>query len=383
MPRNVIDKTDPMPRYLQVRGILEESVRSGKYRPGAQLPGERELAHTLAVSQMTVNKAIQAMVADGWLRRETGKGTFVPDGFRPPTPAILRIGFAVLKAADQVRRDFYLSGLLKGIQSAVTNQPISLTLLEVDRTELYERIIDAPIDGCLLIDVLDRSGDDVARLVEAGRRIVILGADQEELGVPFVDSDNYGGTRSAVEHLIGLGHRRIAGVFAFRDTCNTRNRWRAYQETLHHHGVPDAADQAVVLGDIECRPEMLREQVDGLLGTAHRPTALFCGGYNIAVAAMDAVHAAGLRIPADISLVGFDDPTQARYLSPPLTTVGQPLEEMGRRATRKLVQWLRTHEEPPLRDILPATLQVRGSTAPVTGEDVQIPHDGRVDHSLP
>src|SRR5262249_53994776 len=93
--RKKVDKTDPIPRYLQVRKILEETIRSGQYGRGSRLPGEREIARDLNVSQMTVNKAVLALVQDGWLHRETGNGTFVRSDFRPPAPTILRLGFAV------------------------------------------------------------------------------------------------------------------------------------------------------------------------------------------------------------------------------------------------------------------------------------------------
>lgn len=380
MPKSPIDKTDPMPRYLQVRRVLEESVRSGQYRPGSQLPGERELAQQLQVSQMTVNKAILALVGDGWLRREIGKGTFVNDGFRPPLPEVLRIGFAVPVTAEFVQEDYYLGALLRGIQRAVTNAPVSLTLLETPTDSLYERLIEAPVDGFLLTDVLDRCLDDVQRLAQAGRKMVLLGADREPLHVPFVDSDNYGGARAAVEHLLGLGHRRIAGVFAYTNTCNTRHRVRAYLETLREHRIEAPPEFLMAFGNIY-PPEFLmaagkiypllepvHTQIAQLLTGTPRPTAFFCGGYYLALEAMKAAQEAGLRLPDDISIVGFDDPVSARYVSPPLTTVHQPLEEMGRHATLKLLHWLRTQEEPPLRDVLPATLRIRGTTAPAALE---------------
>src|SRR5581483_8162918 len=292
MQKSPIDKTDPMPRYLQVRRVLEESVRSGQYRPGSQLPGERELAQQLQVSQMTVNKAILALVNDGWLRREIGKGTFVSDGFRPPLPEVLRIGFAVPTTAEVAQEDFYLGALLRGIQRAVTNAPVSLTLLETPTDSLYERLIEAPVDGFLLTDVLDRCLDDVQRLAQAGRKMVILGADREPLHVPFVDSDNYGGARAAVEHLLSLGHRRIAGVFAYSGSCNTRHRLRAYQETLRAHGIAAPPEYTLTFGNIYPLLEPVHAQVTQLLSRTPRPTAFFCGGYYLALEAMKAVQEA-------------------------------------------------------------------------------------------
>jgi DNA-binding LacI/PurR family transcriptional regulator len=366
-----VDKTDPIPRYLQVRKILEEAIRSGQYGPGARLPGEREIARSLNVSQMTVNKAVLALVQDGWLLRETGNGTFVRPDFRPPAPTILRLGFAVPTSAQYAQEDFYLGSLLQGIQRAITNEPVNLTILETSPASLYDRLREAPVDGCLLTDVLDGSYADIQNLVAAGKKIVLIGADREQPPAPCVDSDNYGGARAAVEHLIDLGHRRIAGVFAYKDRCNTRDRWRGYEDALHAHDITVPAEYIVVppeyvhaFADADPQPEPRRNPIRELLGRDSRPTAFFCGGYYIALEVMKTLQEAGLRIPADVSVVGFDDPGSARYLSPALTTLHQPLEEMGWRATSKLLEWLRNHEEPPRHDILPASLKVRGSTAP-------------------
>src|SRR5581483_3470059 len=123
-------------------------------------------------------------------------------------------------------------------------------------------------------------------------------------------------------------------------------------------------EYTLTFGNIYPLLEPVHAQVTQLLSRTPRPTAFFCGGYYLALEAMKAVQEAGLCLPDEVSVVGFDDPVTARYLSPPLTTVHQPLEEMGRHATLELLDWLRTHEEPPLRTVLPATLRVRGTTAP-------------------
>src|ERR1051325_10093685 len=99
-----IDKKNPIPRYLQVKQFLEERVRAGTYRAGTRLPGERDLAQELGVSQMTVNKGIMALVDAGWLYREHGNGTFVSAGFRPPLPATLQIGVVTEVDASQLDR---------------------------------------------------------------------------------------------------------------------------------------------------------------------------------------------------------------------------------------------------------------------------------------
>ena len=105
-----------------------------------------------------------------------------------------------------------------------------------------------------------------------------------------------------------------------------------------------------------------REKIRQILRSSARPTAFFCGGYYLALEVMRIAREEGLDIPEDLSVVGFDDPVSAALLSPPLTTVRQPLDEMGRVATEMLLEWLKNTAPPRHGVVLPAQLMVRQST---------------------
>lgn len=357
-----VDKANPIPRYLQVKAILEDSIRGGKYSPGARLPGERDLAVDLKVSQMTVNKAILSLVQDGWLRREVGNGTFVREELRLPSLESATIGFVIPLSTSFVQDDFYLSSLLRGIQRAILNEPVSLKVIEAPKGELHQRVLQAELDGCILVDVLDQSLDDVRQLAIDGQKLIILSADDVPDNVPSVDSDNAAGVRQATEHLIGLGHRRIAGAFAYLGMCNSRQRLASFRATLADHGLDDLDSFVLDLGNGEPVEGDLLERVNTLFTSADRPTALVCGGFFVALEMMKIARNAGLRIPEDLSVVGFDDPLAARYLTPPLSTVRQPLEEMGQCAMNHLCRWLLHEQRPPMRTVLPEVFVVRNST---------------------
>lgn len=364
-----VDKQNPIPRHLQVRAILESSIREGKYAPGARLRGERDLARKLEVSQMTVNRAIQSLVQDGWLRREIGRGTFVREDFSLPVATSVTIGFAIPLSISFAEEDFYLGSLLRGIQRAIVNAPAGLKVIEAPKGSLYQRVIDSELDGCILVDVLDQSRDDVLRLAEEGHKMVILSADQEPLHVPYVDSDNVGGTRQAVEHLLSLGHRRIAGAFAYLGMCNSRQRLESFVDTTAQHGVDLEEGFVLDLGNGEPIEGDLRERILAMFASPDRPTAVLCGGFFVALEMMRLIREAGLQIPEDVSVVGYDDPLAARYLSPALTTVRQPLEEMGQRAMEFMSDWLLKGQKPPIRSVLPETFLVRNSTSPVSRDE--------------
>lgn len=366
MSKLEVDNSNPIPRYLQVKSILEGWIRTGKYRPGARMPGERDIALELRVSQMTANKAILALVDAGWLYREQGKGTYVCRDFRPPLPAVLRIGVVAPLGEREAVNDIYLSSLFTGMQRAIVNAPVSLSLLEVHPDTMYGRLMEADMDGFLLAHIREQSIPTAQRLYQEGKQIVALGSAWEQLAAPFVDSDNRTGTRTAIQHLLALGHRRIAGVFSLVSTCNTQHRLQAYHETLKAYGLSLPADYSILGGHVFPLSEEARQQVRLLLRQHPAPTAFFCGGYNLALEVMRAIREEGLSIPDDIAIVGFDDPVSASHLTPPLTTVRQPLHEMGQMAMNMILKWLSTHTEPQRENILPTELVVRGSTASVS-----------------
>jgi DNA-binding LacI/PurR family transcriptional regulator len=372
MTPKTVDKQNPIPRYLQVRNILEDSIRTGQYKPGSRLPGERDLAIDFNVSQMTVNKAILALVNDGWLRREIGNGTFVSESLRIPAPSSLKIGFAVPFSPTFAEEDYYLGSLLRGIQKAILNEPVSLSVLETPPHALYDRIMECGADGCILVDLLDDNLEDVRRLAESGKRTVILGADQDPLHIPYVDSDNVGGTKEAIEHLFSLGHRRIAGLFAYMGRSNTLRRLDAYREAMAEHGLVIPDGYVLDLGNENVPDVAIQEALLKLLKSSEPVTAIFCGGFYIALEVISFIRSAGFSVPEDVSIVGFDDPLPARYMSPALSTVRQPLEEMGHCAMSKLMEWLLGGIEPQLRSVLPTSLVVRGSTAPVPAPGLEI-----------
>ncbi|MCC6727794.1 MAG: GntR family transcriptional regulator [Chthonomonadales bacterium] len=364
-----VDKTSPLPRYLQAKRILQDRITRGQYRPGGRLPGERDLAEDLRVSQMTVNKAVLALVDDGWLYRERGRGTFVREGFRPPLPAVLSLGAVVHVGGERPLEDFYLGSLFRGMQHAAMDEPVSLSLLHLPAEGLAERLLEANHDALLVVGPSDSDLPALRHVRREGRRVAMLGASWTDACLPFVDSDNRGGAEAAMEHLVSLRHRLIAGVFSLLDTCNTQDRMLAFRRVLDHHGLRIPSACVVTSGSEFPLSEEARRQVRATLRLKPRPTAYFCGGYFIALEVMRAIREDGLDVPGDVSVVGFDDPVSASHLNPPLTTVRQPLDQMGERTVHMLLQWTRTGEEPAHGVVLPTHLLVRGSSGPAPPSD--------------
>ena len=179
--------------------------------------------------------------------------------------------------------------------------------------------------------------------------------------VPSVGATNWAGGLAATEHLIQLGHRRIAAIGGREDALCSRARLHGYRAALDAAGVP--ADPALVRhGNFQHEPAY-RHALD-LLDLEDQPTAVFAGSDLQAFAVIEAARVRGLRVPQDLSVVGFDDLPVARWVAPPLTTVRQPLTDMGRMAVRVLLRLAAGETLESHRVELATQLIVRESTAP-------------------
>lgn len=178
--------------------------------------------------------------------------------------------------------------------------------------------------------------------------------------LPMVRIDNEAAARLAVEHLIGLGHRRIAHITGPTPEVMSLKRHAGYEAALRGAGIP--LDPALVVrGDFHL--DSGAAGVRDLLARGVDFTALFASGDEMAVGAITALRAAGLRVPEDVSVVGFDDIVFARAVDPPLTTIRQAQREIGAEAMRLMIGILEDETVEPAEVCVPVELVVRGTTA--------------------
>lgn len=190
---------------------------------------------------------------------------------------------------------------------------------------------------------------------------MVLVNRRERWGVPAATVDDEAGTALATRHLIGLGHTRIAHIGGPHNADTGRRRLRGYRRAMAEASLPVPPELVVEAAYDE---ESGYAAAVRLLTATPRPSAIVASNLLGAIGAMAAVSAAGLRIPHDVSLVGFHDAALAAYLNPPLTTVRMPLEEMGRRAADGLLALMRGEPDVPDVEVREApVLVVRGSTA--------------------
>ncbi|RME83997.1 MAG: LacI family transcriptional regulator [Caldilineae bacterium] len=256
----------------------------------------------------------------------------------------------------------YLVEVMAGSALAAEQLGYNLVLYTnaTDRSEALLRLCRTrEVDGVLLIwtHVPDTAID---LLQSEGVPAVVFGRRVDHPTASYVAPDNYAGMRALMDHLLGLGHRRIGffGRPALRTTHE--DRLAAYQDALAQAGIPFDPD-LVVTTRLEPNSGYLAMQ--RLLDLPEPPSAVFAFHDGLALQAIRAAAERGLRIPQDVAVAGFDGWRSGLFANPPMTTVQLPLREMGQRAVSILLERIEHPDLPPVREIFPVELVVRASTA--------------------
>ena len=262
----------------------------------------------------------------------------------------------------------YFSGILAGAAEGLSERDLQIVLSptrgEHEREVSVLDRLHGLTDGALII-LPEETSDELERLLDSGFRFVVLDplmplAER----IPSVSAAHTSGADQAMQHLLELGHRRIAQITGPRGWVATEDRRRGYHAALAAAGIlPDPALE------VESLPEIVpgRDAAGHLLDLPEPPTAIFAFNDNIAIGAVQAARARGLRVPEELSVVGFDDVESATIVTPALTTVRQPLAEMGRTGVSLLMRLLEGQRFEALHVELATRLVVRESTAPAAG----------------
>lgn len=259
----------------------------------------------------------------------------------------------------------FFASVLRGMEDAVAERDYSIILANTDDLPTREAhslamLRDRQVDGLLLATA--RLHDTAIEQLAAERvPFVLVNRHTDPITPNCVVPDDYAGGVAAVEHLLTLGHRRIAHIAGSNDASTGYLRQKAYLDTLRKHNIPNP-DGLLVKGSF--RESGGYEAMTALLNLAEIPTAVFAVNDLAALGAIHAVLAAGLRVPQDISVIGFNDLFHATHMTPGLTTLQVPHRAMGARAAQMLLDMVIDGVMPEHPTLLPTTLIERESTGP-------------------
>lgn len=221
------------------------------------------------------------------------------------------------------------------------------------------------LDGALLL----RDSDDPlpSTLASHGLPVVVFFSRPEDPTIPFVDSDNFAGGRLAAQHFITQGHTRIAIVRGPSKSADARDRHAGFEQALKTSGLTLQDDEVL---DIYSHVSDFSEFV-AMMSKPDRPTAVFVWADDVAFRCIQCLTELGLRIPEDVSIIGYDSTAACASSNPPLTSVRQPITQMARLATRMLVDCVRGSKPEISQIVLPPQLDIRASTAPPFNHSTQ------------
>ncbi len=216
----------------------------------------------------------------------------------------------------------------------------------------------------LIVGPPNRTAGDacIAELAGGGLPVISVQRHLAHPAVHVIAGDSKGGSLEATTHLLGLGHRRIGYITGSPEVGAGPDKLQGHLDAMTLHKV--ASDQDLIMAS-GLGPRDGYTATQALLGRAPRPTAILAFSDAVAIGALSAITAAGLRVPEDISVIGFDDVAYAAHTGPPLTTVHQPIAELGQLAARRLIDAIAGLRPACVSTVLPCTLVIRASTGPV------------------
>ena len=331
------------------------------------MPTIRDVAKRAGVSVATVSRVINdnGKVSDQTRRRV--KRSITALGFEPDFLARTwrtRVTHTIAAVVSDNTSPHHGIALREASATALAHDYtliLCTTYFDPQIEKQYLRMLrERRVDGVLL-NTVGQSENEIRALTKSGIPVVLMNRPLNNYG-PLVDAvvvDSYRGSRDLVEHLIHVGHRRIAMVYdqALSD-FHRRERLRGYQDALRANDLP-YNENLVCAANLshDTGVECVVEQLAFLPG----PTALYAAGYGTGLATLTMLRAQGLRIPTDIAFAMFDDVTWGEFIDPPLTTVRNPAKELGHQAMELIFARLLDRKRPPQEIRLEPTLVVRRS----------------------
>ncbi len=350
--------------YEALAERLRALVHKGGYQPGQCVGSEHQLARDTGVSRVTVRRASELLIREGLLERRPGKGLFVRG--QEVTTRQVQVVAGNLQWASSLQ-------VSRGVQAAARQRGIQVQLydahgdMDLDLQTLAQ-LPEAAADGAVIVSLHHQSfNESLFQLKAHDYPFVLVDQRLHDIEVPSVTADNRDGGYQVGRLLLAQGHRRIAFIGDLvADTV--RDRLEGLRDAVSDAGLP--FDRNLVFDLLEDRDrlgdwsEVVAVCTRQAMGQAEPPTAIFYSCDALARAGYRTLAQLGLRVPQDVSVVGFDDDPLAEWLTPALTTVRQPFQELGRSAMELLTQRMVNPQMPIEHRTLPVELVQRASVAP-------------------
>lgn len=356
MELETIDHNNAEPYYLQVIKAIKDEIRKGNFKPNEKIYTQKELCARFKVSNITINKAMDELVREGLLYRRRAKGTFVAEKKEQEKSFV--IGLVINNIANP-----FFARLAKVIQNRALEAKYNVVYYAnsnlIEESRSIEMLIKGRANGVVLVPSLDSGeGNLIVGLEARGIPLVYLNRFLKKPESDYVIVNNIDGTTQNLKYLLSLGHRRIGFVAAAPYSRAIEERLEGYRVFVKKHHLHENVPIQI--------SGFLNEEggYDGgriIFSSPNRPTAIFCANDITAVGLLKAARRFQIKVPDELSVIGFDDIEVAKHLSPPLTTVSQPLERMAEIAVEILMEKMKGNPRKRKEIVLAPKLVIRES----------------------
>lgn len=336
--------------YQSIAANLKGKIQGGLFAAGTKLPSENMLSAQFSVSRQTVRRALELLQQEHLLETHHGSGSFVPDGYTAAknTP-IVQIP-KVVNVITSFMDSYIFPHQVNGIESVLAEHGCSTHLgVTYNRLAHEERILRAILaahpDGVIAEPSASALPSVNAKLyqaiADAGIPILFINAGLPSLTIPHVALDNRRGGYLATKHLVDMGHKQIAYIGKV-DTMSGHLRFSGYAEALSEAGLSLNEDYIVWFPSGDMSDWLSPQLNDYLMQRIKGCSAVFCYNDQIACSLNEILRQRGLRVPDDVSLVGYDDSEYSQQCLPPCTTIRHPSHELGQLAANCLLEMIQT-----------------------------------------
>ncbi|WP_448548094.1 LacI family DNA-binding transcriptional regulator [Thalassotalea fusca] len=332
----------------------------------------KKVCQLAGVSNATVSRALKTPELVNEKTRARIFKAIEEAGYRPNgMAASIKTGKsnAIVVLVPNLSNPFF-SKIIQGIEKAAQENGYSVLLGDTQGESAREHeyagmVLSNRADGIIHLDHSFPFSASDARLAENIPIVSVCERIVADKKYPVVELDNYSACRALATHLASYGHRKFGVIAGQIESQIHRDRLGGIKSVLAEEGIE--FDDSLVVGGaytMEAGEQGVRE----LLAHSTKPTAIFCFNDDIAIGAIHEIKKHGLKVPDDISVVGFDNIKVSAYIDPPLTTIDQPAYEMGQKAVEVLVQQMQQQPLHKDREILPYRLLERASSGPVKSD---------------
>jgi len=340
-------------------------ISRGDLAPGDRLPTYFELQRQFGLAANTISRAMIELEQQGLIERRRRSGVYVAE--RVTTPPAMRRHHGIIGLCGSGFHDsassFYWAHLSEGVRAQAQGLGSQILLLPYGVLDGWEKV-----DGVLTVGILSDSHHDAIP-----PQLPIVSLFESRPDWASVEADEYAGLKQAIAHLLALGHQRIAYLYSL-DASIVPYRLKGYEDSLRGAGIAPRKNWMRLLSGVNhCGPDFAtaarRDTAAWLSDKGPNGwegigcTALLCHNDDTALGAIQALNQAGLKVPDDVSVVGFDGTEISAYSPPQLTTVEVPLRRMGEIAIELLQKQIAADEVIVEHRTLPTQLRVRQSTA--------------------